>query len=90
MRDGSTVESSVSNANLYGVYVQGRGALIRDNVIQANSSNAIYSSTTPSDVAYGGNVLVGNNGTNTIIDGDQGISGTPIGSNFCGTDTTCP
>ncbi len=86
---GSIVESSVSASNVTGILAS-RGALIRDNTIKNNSGVAIDGVIGPLYAGYVGNVITSNNGTSESVDGNQGIAATPIGTNLCGTDTTCP
>ncbi len=87
---GSVIEGNVTTSNDFGISLSGRGNLIRRNAIKANTRSAIRASLLPSFSGYVDNVIIDNNGTDVGADGDQGISAIPLGTNICGTDTTCP
>lgn len=88
--NATMLERSVSTLNQIGVRGNGWGILLVDNVIALNLGMAVASNSVPDPIAYRGNTITANNGTTDAADGDQGIVGAEIGTNFCGTDTTCP
>ncbi len=86
---GSRVEANVVVGNRSGVGAGGAGVLIVGNTIRLNSTLAI-GGLPASPGAYAGNNITANNMTSDTVDGNQGIIGVQIGTNLCGTNTSCP
>lgn len=78
---GNVVEGNAS-AGVYGL-----GLLLLDNAIANNGSVGIGANFAGQKAALSRNVLDYNNGGNTEI---QTSGGVEIGTNVCGSDTTCP
>jgi len=81
---GCTIDRNTLNNNGTGVSMLGGNTVI-GNTAQNNTNFALVA--IGDDTGYTGNTFTGNNGGGNAA---QVSGGTPLGSNFCGTDTTCP
>ena len=67
---------------------------VRGGTIQGNSSSSNgglgLNTLASTDAGYGGNVFTCNNSAGACTNGSQVSGGREIGSNVCGSDTTCP
>lgn len=85
----SLIQSSVSGGNGGDGIQASSGATIQDNTSSTNGGlglNTFFSA----DAGYGGNVFTCNDSAGACTNGIQVSGGKQIGSNVCGTDTTCP
>lgn len=81
---GCTIEHNTTNQNATGISLLG-GNTITGNTARINAGFGLLANGT--DSAYSFNTFTGNNGGG---DAAQVSGGTPIGANFCGTNTVCP
>jgi parallel beta-helix repeat protein len=81
---GCTIDRNTTNDNGTGISLLGGNTII-GNTAHNNTNFGIVA--IGADSGYSLNTLTGNNGGGNAA---QVSGGTPIGSNFCGTDTTCP
>lgn len=77
------IRGNTVNENVEAGISAGDGSLVIDNVVRRNT---LFGLDGNADTAYSGNALTGNNGGAEI----QVNGGIEIGTNLCGTDTTCP
>jgi len=80
---GSVIEDNQVVSNDTGIAVSA-GSWVFNNVVRSNTS---YGLALISGGGYGGNVLTGNHGGDAMT---QVSGGTQVGTNLCGSDTTCP
>lgn len=81
---GCTIDRNTLNDNGTGVSMLGGNTVI-GNTARNNTNFALVAIGT--DTGYAQNTFTGNNGGGNAA---QVSGGTPLGQNFCGTDTTCP
>lgn len=81
---GCTIDHNTTNSNGTGISLLGGNTII-GNTAHNNTNFGIVAIGT--DSGYSLNTLTGNNGGGNAA---QVSGGTPMGANFCGTDTTCP
>jgi parallel beta-helix repeat protein len=81
---GCTIEHNTTNQNATGISLLG-GCTVTGNTARINTGFGL--NVTGTDTAYSFNTFTGNNGGG---DAAQVSGGTPIGVNFCGTNTACP
>ena len=92
---GSVIESNSVKGNS-GIGINaGPGSLIIGNAVRENSSLALscflVDTSEQGFSGYRDNILSQNNGTPGSADSDQGVFRCiPMGTNICGTNTTCP
>lgn len=81
---GCTIQGNTANDNGTGVSLLGGNSIV-GNTMRNNTGYGI--AATGTDSGYSLNTLTGNNGGGAAA---QVSGGTPIGANFCGTNTVCP
>lgn len=81
---GCNVERNTTNQNSVGISLLGGNTII-GNTARLNSGFGLAAVGT--DTGYSLNTFTGNNGGGNAA---QVSGGTPLGANFCGTDTVCP
>jgi parallel beta-helix repeat protein len=81
---GCTIDYNTANGNGTGISLLGGNAIV-GNTARNNTNSGIVA--IGADSGYSLNTLTGNNGGGNAA---QVSGGTPIGANFCGTDTGCP